>query len=259
MAEQVALISDEIKNAGMKGSGGEEVILQFLRKYLPKKYAVGQGKIVDFSGKESRQIDILIYDALNTVPFFEDGKNVIIPIENVFAVIEVKTSINKTNFIDTLEAFNFVFDLQTPVEYITLRSRELAIKDLSLVNYFKRHPKCFIIGLDASKSTSVKTLMPIYLSFVRKHKIKFPLVSFCGILNDVFFIDILDEKKAEEAENPCEVYVNNSSNDTLLFFLLNLISSTGDSVIKEPDYSLYLAYYKKLSIKERLSDGWLFH
>jgi hypothetical protein len=116
MTEQIKLISNEILHSGMKGDSGEEIILQFLKKYLPKKYTVTKGKIVDFSGNESKQIDILVYDAFNTIPFYDDGKTSIIPVENTYAVIEVKTTINKTKLFESLALFESVFDLLSPLE-----------------------------------------------------------------------------------------------------------------------------------------------
>ena len=260
MEEEIKTIGKEILHSGMKGNSGEEIIRQFLKKYLPKKFSIAQGKVVDFAGNESRQIDIIIYDAFHTIPFYTDETNSIIPVENVCAVIEVKTVLNKAKLIESLGVFQSIFHLQTPSEYQILTRGNLIIKDLTIYNKYKLHPKCFIFGLNASKSTSVETLMHNYFSFVKERHIKFPLVSFCGVLNDKFFIDILNEEKAEEAENPCDIYLNNSDGNTLLLFLLNLVGLADSStLIRKPDFSLYLAYYKNINNKEKLSDGWLIH
>jgi hypothetical protein len=260
MAEQIRLISQEISHPGMKGDSGEELIRQFLKKYLPKKYSIAQGKVVDFTGNESKQIDIIIYDALQTIPFYTDEKNSIIPIENVFAIIEVKTAVNKAKLIEAIEVFKSSFDLQAPSEYFNALNGGLAVKDLSLYNHFKFHPKCFLLGLDSSRSITTETLMYNYLSYVKEKHINFPIISFCGILNESFFTDSINEEKAEHAKEPCEVYLNKKNDNTLLFFLLNLVGNMDLNLKKrQPDYSLYLTFYNKLSSKERLSDGWLFH
>jgi len=62
MSERLAGISRQFSHSGMKGNSNEEVIREFLRTYLPRKYSVGQGKIVDFGGQESKQADIILYD-----------------------------------------------------------------------------------------------------------------------------------------------------------------------------------------------------
>jgi hypothetical protein len=136
----------------------------------------------------------------------------------------------------------------------------VSCKDLSPVEHFKNHPKCFLFGLNSENSTNAETLMLNYLSFVKEKEIKFPLLSFCGLLNGSFFLDHLNTENADSAENPCDVFLNQTKENTLLSFLLNLASLIDqDPTIKKPDYRLYVNSYKKFVNKKRLSDGWFFH
>lgn len=248
MTEQIRLISEELSHPVMKGTSGEEVIVRFLKTHLPTRYAIGQGKVVDFLGNESKQVDILIYDALDTVPFFKDDKNVIIPVEHACAIIEVKTTLNKTKFIESMEVFKSAYNLQSPLEYSFVLGG-VAVKKVPSVVNITNHPKCFVIGLDSSKGTTVETLMQNYLAYVKEGNFKFPLASFCGVLDKGFFIDVLDEQNAESLQDPCEVYFSDAQEDTLLFFLLNLIQTMQRSVGRQPDYELYLNAYKKFGPK----------
>lgn len=83
-----------VQHQGMKGTAREHVLVEnFLRDHLPGKYSVGTGVIVDSLGNHSRQQDIVIYDGFN-VPALQnfEGTNVFF-VEQVFAVIEVKSQL----------------------------------------------------------------------------------------------------------------------------------------------------------------------
>ncbi len=84
------------------GTAHEGILRRFLQQYVPKRFAVSEGFIVDKEGQASNQCDIIIWSALEYSPFYQDGDFVILPIEAVHAVIEVKTSLTKKAL---LEAF----------------------------------------------------------------------------------------------------------------------------------------------------------
>jgi hypothetical protein len=68
-----------------------------LRSYLPERYSVDSGFVVDCKGNISEQIDIIVYDRHFT-PFIFRGENVVyIPAEGVYAVFEVKPCLNIKN------------------------------------------------------------------------------------------------------------------------------------------------------------------
>jgi hypothetical protein len=78
---------------GEVGSGRENVLKNILVKYLPKRYGVDSGFVIDALGNKSEQIDIVIYEADYT-PVFEivDGKK-FFPCETVVTVGQVRTGI----------------------------------------------------------------------------------------------------------------------------------------------------------------------
>ena len=53
---------------------------------------------------QSSQCDIIIYDAVNNAPFYSSDAWQIYPVEMVYAVIEVKTQINRTEISKALQA-----------------------------------------------------------------------------------------------------------------------------------------------------------
>lgn len=69
-------------------------IEEFLARYLPNRYAVGSGIIIDSKGKTSDQIDVVIYDNQYTPTLLSQGTHRFIPAESVYAVIEVKPTID---------------------------------------------------------------------------------------------------------------------------------------------------------------------
>lgn len=84
-------IQSQVAHAGERGSQRERTLMMFLEKYLPTRYALGSGHIIDTDGNRSNQCDIVIYDGHNCpLLLAEDGYQVF-PIESVFGVIEVKS------------------------------------------------------------------------------------------------------------------------------------------------------------------------
>lgn len=69
-----------------------------LREFLPERYRVGTGFAVDSNGGVSLQNDILIYDAQYSPLLWTNGNAVCVPIESVYAALEVKQELNKENF-----------------------------------------------------------------------------------------------------------------------------------------------------------------
>lgn len=72
---------------------------EMLRTFLPARYGVGPIFAVDSKGYESQQIDLAIYDRQYSPLFFDSpGSGVlVVPVESVYAVFEVKQELNPTN------------------------------------------------------------------------------------------------------------------------------------------------------------------
>jgi hypothetical protein len=65
-----------------------------LSKFLPKKYSIGSGIVIDRNGNNSRQTDIIIYDSLYQPSLFSQISSVLFPVDFVYMTIEVKTSLD---------------------------------------------------------------------------------------------------------------------------------------------------------------------
>jgi hypothetical protein len=88
-----------VAHAGDKGGNREEILRDFLSKHLPARYGVAKGEIATKAGQRSHSADIIIYDALDT-PILYSESTAVLPIEGVYGIIEVKSRLSKTEFLD---------------------------------------------------------------------------------------------------------------------------------------------------------------
>lgn len=84
-------IQAQIDHAGERGRQRERAIATFLAKYLPKRYSLGTGHVIDSRGNVSKQCDIVIYDALNCPLLLAEEGYQLFPVEAVFGIVEVKS------------------------------------------------------------------------------------------------------------------------------------------------------------------------
>lgn len=75
------------------GTDREEVIRQFLRAYVPKRFDISTGFAFDSGGRVSQQLDIVISNSLICPRFETAGAKRFFPCESVVAVGQVKSSL----------------------------------------------------------------------------------------------------------------------------------------------------------------------
>ncbi|NQV17565.1 MAG: hypothetical protein HQ534_03375 [Armatimonadetes bacterium] len=96
--------AESIYGAGNIKSSGDEIenlIREKISLFLPERYLVKQGHIVNSEGRVSKQFDIIIFDRLSTPKFFESqNKTVFYPIESVLAIGEIKKTLRKNDLIE---------------------------------------------------------------------------------------------------------------------------------------------------------------
>lgn len=88
-----------VNHSGDKGENREEFLINFLKKHLPSRYGVAKGEAITKDGSRTHAIDIIIYDAVNC-PILYAEKTSILPIEGIYGIIEVKSSLSKAEFDD---------------------------------------------------------------------------------------------------------------------------------------------------------------
>lgn len=96
--------SAQIRHSGSKGTVRENALRKFLEVRLPARYAVGAGEIVGrLRNATSRQCDLIVFDRQNGVTLLYDDNIQVFPVDCVYGIIEVKSALSKTEFLDALE------------------------------------------------------------------------------------------------------------------------------------------------------------
>ena len=97
-----------------KGAPREEVVLQFLKEFLPENIGVAKGYIINLNGDCSKECDIVIFRKTSSIFKISPTQNLyLIPIEDVYGVIEVKsilTLAQYSNCIEKLNSFEYVYN-----------------------------------------------------------------------------------------------------------------------------------------------------
>ncbi|WP_282118011.1 DUF6602 domain-containing protein [Maribacter aquivivus] len=110
-----------IPHQGLKGTGREEYLAEFLEKYLPHQWGIGKGLVQDSLGDVSHESDLIIYDR-NSLPPTLVGKSInIFPIECVKYVFEVKSTLNATEIKTTIVKFDKLKSLHTEEDKSPIR------------------------------------------------------------------------------------------------------------------------------------------
>lgn len=117
MLSEVANISEAISHAGEKGRNNEQILAGFLKRYLPQRFSVDTGQVVAADGSMSSQTDIIIHDRSNTPALFLGGASVLVPIETTYAVISVKTTLDKTELEDAVRQIASVRQLKNEASF----------------------------------------------------------------------------------------------------------------------------------------------
>ena len=72
----------------------EKKIREALTQVLPEKIGVSQGSVIDSNDNSSNQMDIVLYDKMNTPKIYNDDHGQIFPVELTYACGEVKTKLD---------------------------------------------------------------------------------------------------------------------------------------------------------------------
>lgn len=97
--------TSQIPHMGERGAAREDVVRGFLRDYLPDRFEVSHGFVIDADGGVSRQMDCIIFDKASAPVFPITDSRRLIPIECVSAVVSIKSDLRADNL---REAFSNV-------------------------------------------------------------------------------------------------------------------------------------------------------
>ena len=95
-------IRESLSQSGEKGTSLENGFHSFLKNYIPNSLGICKGEIIDSAGNSSKQLDTIIFDNAKTIKLFASEDIRVVPVECVYAVIEIKSNIDSEKTIDKI-------------------------------------------------------------------------------------------------------------------------------------------------------------
>ena len=100
----------QVSHPGEKGRAREDALRSFLADYLPGRFGVGTGFVIDATQRASAQMDVAIFDKASA-PVFKISESVqLFPVESVAAVLQVKS------FLSGSELDSAMVNLESAIE-----------------------------------------------------------------------------------------------------------------------------------------------
>lgn len=213
-------LSSQFNHKGLKGEDREDILKQFLKKYLTQRFGVSKGEIVSVDGQKSKQQDIVIYD-LHGCPLLYNERNVqIIPIEGVYIVIEVKSLLNDKQIEESILNTSSVKKMPKEAYFEEKSNFKRVVTELGeSKKYFNTMGILFAFSSNLSLKTLRKKIEEKYKKLKIPRKEQIDLVF---ILNKGAIVPFDKKTKSvnttvELNTEPCIVEIKN---DILLFYLI---------------------------------------
>jgi len=210
-------LTSQLSHALSTGEARESTLKELLRQYLPGKLGVDKGIIVSSDGQVSKQIDIVIYDKLNT-PLLYCAENLrLFPVEGVYATISVKSKLDSSTLEESVENIRSVKKLSKKA---FIEQKGVIIYTTNL--YGKELPYFPIIGFTfAYSAIGPKTLKDKLEQLDDAGNPENNIDTICVLNNFVITNQSADGKIIVTKEpNSKRVFIKSESNSLLLFYLL---------------------------------------
>lgn len=133
--ERVAALSP-LNHRLTKGELRELFVANILKSFLTSQFGIGSGIIINQAGKQSRQIDILIYDNRILPPFIDENAIGVYPAESVIACIEVKSFLKKTELMKAETAASELMDSVYNPRYSLYQDYDLFRPLCSVIGFY---------------------------------------------------------------------------------------------------------------------------
>jgi hypothetical protein len=104
-----------IEHKGEKGVRIERIVESLVRLFLPNRYSLRSGFLMDHQGNISPQQDIIVTDEHSLPRLFSDDIQILHPADSAVATIEVKTSLDKAGL---KEAFSNIQNTRNSMKWI---------------------------------------------------------------------------------------------------------------------------------------------
>jgi hypothetical protein len=147
LRSEVDFINTLFQHQGVKGEGNETVLRDLLTRFIPRRYGVGTGVVIDRYGTQSRQIDIVIYDTLMYPSLLSLTSVHLFPVDIVYATIEVKTTLTSASARESIENLASVKRLKIIEDQFMLAEPQGG--GISYINYSPRPPLGFVFSYNS--------------------------------------------------------------------------------------------------------------
>ena len=84
------------------GENREDLVANFLKDHLPRRFGIDTGLMVSSDGQFSSQADVVVVDHHSNAPLHVSGRNKLWPVESVYSLVEVKTQLSPRDIEDAL-------------------------------------------------------------------------------------------------------------------------------------------------------------
>jgi hypothetical protein len=108
--------SKKLIHPGEFGTFRENKCIKFLKLFLPQNFEIGTGFIVNNNNEISTQCDLVVYDKLYTPLINDDINQRFFPVETCVAIGEVKSVLDKGQFIAALNKLSKVKTLRDHIK-----------------------------------------------------------------------------------------------------------------------------------------------
>lgn len=112
LATEYTTTTEKLEHMGLRGTAREDLLKDVICQLIPEKYRIGSGTIVDVHETQSKQQDLYIYDAFNSPVFLKMESNNVVPVESVYATVEVKSTLTKDTLRQSIENIRTVKTLE---------------------------------------------------------------------------------------------------------------------------------------------------
>lgn len=245
MIQKLNTGAEAFVHPGTKGDDTELNWIEWFREYLPQRYQVDKAIIIDSTGKQSDQIDLVIYDAQYSYLVFKHGNEKLIPAESVYAVFEVKQNLNKDR-----------------IEYAGKKAK--SVRALSRTSAPIKHaggqykPKILheiLAGILTTKSDWRAPIENSVVKYINEREKEERLDFVCSISNNTFVIDnntfVTEYKESIKPKIHCC-----EAEKSLVYLLLNLLKKLQDiATVPAIDFLKYAEKINSLQLDTDVYDG----
>lgn len=147
MRQQFETVRAKFGHSGNKGTNTEAILRDFLREYLPRRYDIGTGEIMDSGGRRSAQTDVVIVTGDHPFTFTQHQPGLFF-VEGVLAAGEVKSLLTSEHLANSIA---------NAVRLRGLKPRPTGMKMIWTMNAsdnkrFGNSPACFLFAFESQLS-----------------------------------------------------------------------------------------------------------